>query len=175
MDLVYIDEIDYNDKEQLIQWCINSIDEEDHEEIDEKVVDYLLSIDTEKINKLDNYVRINFQNGSKDSNPCCREKYGDSVDCNPCCLGCEDPYARLRKYCHLILNLKLLCEKLVVLIKTKNFNHEQQKEFIDKLLVMCKEFLPIEQSGKILEMVLKKSTEIDVDKLIEKILKEQVS
>jgi hypothetical protein len=39
---------------------------------------------------------------------------------------------------------------------------------------MCKEFLPIEQSGKILEMVLKKSTEIDVDKLIEKILKEHV-
>jgi hypothetical protein len=174
MDLVYIDEIDYNDEEQVIQWCINNIDEEDNEEIDDKVVDYLLSIDTEKINKLDNYVRINFQNGSKDTNPCCREKYGESVDCNPCCLGCKDPYARLRKYCHLILNLNLLCEKLVILIKTKNLNHEQQKEFIDKLLVMCKEFLPIEQSGKILEMVLKKSTEIDVDKLIEKVLKEQV-
>jgi hypothetical protein len=175
MDLVYIDEIDYNDKDQVIQWCINNIDEEDHEEIDEKVVNYLLSIDTEKINKLDNYVRIHFQNGSKDTNPCCREKYGDSVDCNPCCLGCQDPYARLRKYIHLILNLKLLCEKLVVLIKTKNFNHDQQKEFIDKLLIMCKEFLPIEQSGKILEIVLKKSTEINVDKLIENIFKEQVS
>jgi len=174
MDLVYIDEIDYNDKEQVIQWCINNIDEEDHEEIDEKVVNYLLSIDTEKINKLDNYVRIHFQNGSKDTNPCCREKYGDSVDCNPCCLGCQDPYARLRKYFHLILNLNLLCEKLVVLIKTKNLNQDQQKEFIDKLLVMCKEFLPIEQSGKILEMVLKNSTEIDVEKIIENILKKQV-
>jgi hypothetical protein len=174
MDLVYIDEIDYNDKEQVIQWCINNIDEEDHEEIDEKVVNYLLSIDTEKINKLDNYVRIHFQNGSKDSTPCCREKYGDSVDCNPCCLGCQDPYARLRKYFHLILNLNLLCEKLVVLIKTKNLNQDQQKEFIDKLLVMCKEFLPIEQSGKILEMVLKNSTEIDVEKIIENILKKQV-
>jgi hypothetical protein len=173
MDLVYIDEIDHNDKEQVIQWCINNIDEEEHEEIDEKVVNYLLTTNKENITKLDNYVRKHFQNGSKNSNPCCREKYGDSIDCNPCCLGCKDPFARLRKYFHLILNLKLQCEKLVVLIKTKNLNNEQQKEFINKLLAMCKEFLPIEQSGKILEIVLKQSTELDIEELIETILKEQ--
>lgn len=173
MDLVYIDEINYNDNEQIIEWCINNIDEENDEEIDENVINYLLSIDMEKINKLDNYVRKHFQKGSKDSNPCCRKQYGESVDCNPKCLGCNDPIARLRKYLHLILNLNIQCEKLIVLIKTNNLNQEQQKNFIDKLLVMCKEFLPIEQSGKILEIVLKKSTEIDVNKLIEKIIKEQ--
>lgn len=176
MSLVYIDEIcalRNNDKEELIQWLIDCIDEEDNEEIDEKVVDYILTIDIEKITKLDNYVRKYFQNGTKDTNPCCREKYGDSVDCNPCCLGCKDPLARLRKYFHLILNLKLQCEKLIVLIKTKNLTLEQQKEFIDKLLAMCKEFLPIEQSGKILEIVLKQSTELDVERLIEKFLKPQ--
>ena len=35
---------------------------------------------------------------------------------------------------------------------------------------MCKEFLPIEQSIKILEIILKKSSEIDVEMLMEKIL-----
>ena len=154
MDLVYIDEINYNDKEQVIQWCIDNIDDGEHEEIDEKVVDYLLTIN----------------NGSKDSNPCCREKYGESVDCIPYCLGCQDPYARLRKYFHLIMNLNPLCEKFILFIKTNDLNQEQQKDFIDKLLVMCKEFLPIEQSIKILEIILKKSSEIDVEMLMEKIL-----
>jgi hypothetical protein len=176
MSLVYIDEIcaqRNNNKEELIQWLIDCIDEEDDNEIDEKVVDYLLNINNEKIIKLDNYVRKDLQNGSKDNNPCCRENYGDSIDCKPYCLGCKDSIARLRKYFHLVLNLKIQCEKLVVLIKTKNLTHEQQEECINKLLVMCKEFLPIEQSGKILEMVLKQSTELDVEKLIEKFIKEQ--
>lgn len=175
MDLVYIDEIDYNDKEQVIQWCIDNIDKEDDEEIDEKVVDYLLTINTEEINKLDNYLRINFQNGSKDSNPCCREKYGESVDCIPCCLGCQDPYARLRKYFHLIMNLNLQCDKFILFIKTNDLNQEQQKDFIDKLLVMCKEFLPIEQSIKILKIILKKSTEIDINILMNKILSSKIN
>lgn len=170
MDLIYIDEIDYNDKEQVIQWCIDNIDENEHEEIDEKVVNYLLTINTKKINKLDNYLRKEFQNGSKDSNPCCREKYGESVDCIPCCLGCQDPYARLRKYFHLIMNLNPLCDKFILFIKTNDLNNEQQTEFINKILVMCKEFLPIEQSIKILEIILKKSSEIDVEMLMEKIL-----
>jgi hypothetical protein len=170
MNLIYIDEIDYNDKEQVIQWCIDNIDENEHEEIDEKVVNYLLTINTKKINKLDNYLRKEFQNGSKDSNPCCREKYGESVDCIPCCLGCQDPYARLRKYFHLIMNLNPLCDKFILFIKTNDLNNEQQTEFINKILVMCKEFLPIEQSIKILEIILKKSSEIDVKMLMEKIL-----
>lgn len=171
MDLVYIDEINYNDKEQVIQWCIDNIDDREHEEIDEKVVDYLLTINTEKINKLDNFLRKNYQNGSKDSNPCCREKYGESVDCIPYCLGCQDPYARLRKYFHLIMNLNPLCEKFILFIKTNDLNQEQQKDFIDKLLVMCKEFLPIQQSIKILEIILKKSSEIDINALMNNIIK----
>jgi hypothetical protein len=175
MNLVYIDEIDYNDKEQVIQWCIDNIDTDEHEEIDEKVVDYLLTINSEEINKLDNYLRINYQNGSKDSNPCCREKYGESVDCKPCCLGCQDPYARLRKYFHLIMNLNLQCNKFILFIKTNDLNQEQQKDFIDKLLVMCKEFLPIEQSIKILKIILKKSTEIDINILMNKILSSKIN
>jgi uncharacterized protein YwqG len=39
MDIVYIDEINYNDKEKVIEWCIDNIDENEHEEIDEKVVE----------------------------------------------------------------------------------------------------------------------------------------
>ena len=170
MDLVYIDDIDYNNKEEVIQWLINNIDDENHEEIDDKVVDYLISSDIENIIKLDNYVRKHFQHGSKDSNPCCREKYGESVDCIPYCLGCKDPYARLRKYFHLIINLKNHCEKLVLAITTKEINFEQQNTFIDKLLIMCKEFLPIEQSSKILKMVLEQSTEIDTKQLINKFI-----
>jgi len=170
MDLIYIDEIDYNDKEQVIQWCIDNIDEKEHEEIDEKVVNYLLTINTKKINKLDNYLRKEFQNGSKYSNPCCREKYGESVDCIPFCLGCQDAYARLRKYFHLIMNLNPLCDKFILFIKTNDLNNEQQTEFINKILVMCKEFLPIEQSIKILEIILKKSSEIDIEMLMKKIL-----
>ena len=170
MDLVYIDDIDYNNKEEVIQWLINNIDDENHEEIDEKVVDYLISNDIENIIKLDNYVRKHFQNGSKDSNPCCREKYGESVDCIPYCLGCKDSYARLRKYFHLIINLKNHCEKLVILIIAKGINFEQQNTFIDKLLIMCKEFLPIDQSSKILKMVLEQSTEIDTEQLINKFI-----
>jgi hypothetical protein len=170
MDLVYIDDIDYNNKEEVIQWLINNIDDENHEEIDDKVVDYLISSDIENIIKLDNYVRKHYQNGSKDLNPCCREKYGESVDCIPYCLGCKDPYARLRKYFHLIINLKNHCEKLVLAITTKEINFEQQNTFIDKLLIMCKEFLPIEQSSKILKMVLEQSTEIDTKQLINKFI-----
>ena len=168
MDLVYIDEIDYNNNEKVIEWFIDNINEDEHEEIDEKVINYLLTIEIEKINELDNYLRINYQNGSKDSNPCCREKYGESVDCIPCCLGCHDPYARLRKYFHLIMNLNPLCEKFIIFIKTNELNNEQQKDFINKILVMCKEFLPIEQSIKILEIILKKSSEIDVNALMNK-------
>ena len=168
MDLVYIDEIDYNNNEKVIEWFIDNINEDEHEEIDEKVINYLLTIETEKINELDDYLRINYQNGSKDSNPCCREKYGESVDCIPCCLGCEDPYARLRKYFHLIMNLNPLCEKFIIFIKTNELNNEQQKDFINKILVMCKEFLPIEQSIKILEIILKKSSEIDLNALMNK-------
>jgi hypothetical protein len=170
MDLVYIDEIDYNNNEKVIEWFIDNINEDEHEEIDEKVINYLLTIEIEKINELDNYLRINYQNGSKDSNPCCREKYGESVDCIPCCLGCHDPYARLRKYFHLIMNLNPLCEKFIIFIKTNELNNEQQTEFINKILVMCKEFLPIEQSIKILEIILKKSSEIDIEMLMKKIL-----
>lgn len=168
MDLVYIDEIDYNNNEKVIEWFIDNINEDEHEEIDEKVINYLLTIETEKINELDDYLRINYQNGSKDSNPCCREKYGESVDCIPCCLGCQDPYARLRKYFHLIMNLNPLCEKFIIFIKTNELNNEQQKDFINKILVMCKEFLPIEQSIKILEIILKKSSEIDLNALMNK-------
>jgi len=168
MDLVYIDEIDYNNNEKVIEWFIDNINEDEHEEIDEKVINYLLTIEIEKINELDNYLRINYQNGSKNSNPCCREKYGKSVDCIPCCLGCQDPYARLRKYFHLIMNLNPLCEKFIIFIKTNELNNEQQKDFINKILVMCKEFLPIEQSIKILEIILKKSSEIDVNALMNK-------
>jgi hypothetical protein len=170
MDLVYIDDIDYNNKEELIQWFINNIDDENNEEIDDKVVEYLISSDIENIIKLDNYVRKHFQNGSKDSNPCCREKYGESIDCIPYCLGCKDPYARLRKYFHLIINLKNHCEKLVIGITTKEINFDQQNTFIDKLLIMCKEFLPIEQSSKILQMVLEQSTKIDTKQLINKFI-----
>jgi len=168
MDLVYIDEIDYNNNEKVIEWLIDNINEDEHEEIDEKVINYLLTIEIKKINELDDYLRINYQNGSKDSNPCCREKYGESVDCIPCCLGCQDPYARLRKYFHLIMNLNPLCEKFIIFIKTNELNNEQQKDFINKILVMCKEFLPIEQSIKILEIILKKSSEIDLNALMNK-------
>ena len=168
MDLVYIDEIDYNNNEKVIEWFIDNINEDEHEEIDEKVINYLLTIEIKKINELDDYLRINYQNGSKDSNPCCREKYGESVDCIPCCLGCQDPYARLRKYFHLIMNLNPLCEKFIIFIKTNELNNEQQKDFINKILVMCKEFLPIEQSIKILEIILKKSSEIDLNALMNK-------
>jgi hypothetical protein len=172
MQSIYLDDIDYNNKEQIIDWCINNIDENNIDEIDEKVINYLLTIDSEKINKLDNYIRKHYQDGSKDSNPCCRGKYETSIDCHPFCLGCYDSIARLRKYFHLILNLTIQCEKLIVLIKTNNFNQDQQKEFIDKLLEMCKEFLPINQSGKILEMILKNTVNINIDKLIEKIYNE---
>ena len=168
MDLVYIDEIDYNNNEKVIEWLIDNINEDEHEEIDEKVINYLLTIEIKKINELDDYLRINYQNGSKDSNPCCREKYGESVDCIPCCLGCQDSYARLRKYFHLIMNLNPLCEKFIIFIKTNELNNEQQKDFINKILVMCKEFLPIEQSIKILEIILKKSSEIDLNALMNK-------
>jgi len=168
MDLVYIDEIDYNNNEKVIEWFIDNINEDEHEEIDEKVINYLLTIEIEKINEFDDYLRINYQNGSKNSNPCCREKYGESVDCIPCCLGCQDPYARLRKYFHLIMNLNPLCEKFIIFIKTNELNNEQQKDFINKILVMCKEFLPIEQSIKILEIILKKSSEIDLNALMNK-------
>lgn len=170
MDLVYIDDIDYNNKEEVIQWLINNIDDENNEEIDDKVVDYLISSNIENIIKLDNYVRKHYQNGSKDSNPCCREKYGESLDCIPYCLGCKDPYARLRKYFHLIINLKNHCEKLVLAITTKEINFEQQNTFIDKLIVLCREFLPIEQSSKILKIVLEQSTEIDTKQLINKFI-----
>lgn len=172
MNIVYIDDIDFNDKEQVIEWCLNNIDEENNEDIDDKVVKYILSIDKEKINKLDNYVRKHLQDDSKNSNPCCREKYDNSVDCLPYCLGCNDSIARLRKYFNLILNLIIQCEKMIVLIKTKNLDEEQQKIFIDKLILMCKQFLPIEQSGKICDMVLKKIADTNIDKLIQDIIKE---
>ena len=70
MDLVYIDEIDYNNNEKVIVWFIDNINEDEHEEIDEKVINYLLTIEIEKINEFDDYLRINYQNGSKNSNPC---------------------------------------------------------------------------------------------------------
>jgi hypothetical protein len=174
MNTVYIDDIDFNDQEQIIEWCLNNIDEENNEEIDEKVVKYLLSINKDEINNLDNYVRKYLQDGTKDSNPCCREKYDNSVDCLPCCLGCNDPIARLRKYFHLILNLIIQCEKMIVLIKTKNLDEEQQKIYIDKLILMCKHFLPIEQSGKICDMVLKNIADSNVDELVENIIKKSI-
>jgi hypothetical protein len=57
MDLVYIDEINYNDKEKVIEWCIDNIDENEHEEIDEKVVDYLLTINTENLSQINYYTK----------------------------------------------------------------------------------------------------------------------
>jgi hypothetical protein len=173
--IVYIDDIDFNDKKQVIEWCLNNIDEENNEDIDEKVVNYILSIDKEQINKLDNYVRKYLQDGTKDSNPCCREKYDNSIDCLPYCLGCNDSIARLRKYFNLILNLTVQCEKMIVLIKTKNLNEEQQKQYINKLVLMCKQFLPIEQSGKICDMVLKKIAEENIDNLVQNIIKKSIN
>jgi hypothetical protein len=66
------------------------------------------------------------------------------------------------------MNLNPLCEKFIIFIKTNELNNEQQKDFINKILVMCKEFLPIEQSIKILEIILKKSSEIDLNALMNK-------
>jgi hypothetical protein len=68
------------------------------------------------------------------------------------------------------MNLNPICDKFILFIKTNELNNEQQTEFINKILVMCKEFLPIEQSIKILEIILKKSSEIDIEMLMKKIL-----
>ena len=104
-DIYYIDEIDINNKEEVIEWLINNIDEDNNEDIDDKVVELIISLPIERILKLDNYVRKHLQFGSKDYNPCCRGKYDTSLDCLPYCLGCNNAIARLRKYFHLIINL----------------------------------------------------------------------